>query len=234
MLPACKEQTAFQSQSHTRAASGTQPGRDLFWGPENLHMSGDHWDYLQGIRPHQILARYTVSCYVRVQCGCLLQQLLLGAQIGLAHACARSFSSSCELRLSWLSQNACKDAREQEKRRKLQNTGNSIADNDSPHARKNARTILRKWFHFWVQIWDPVLASVLAPVLSIRTVVPKTGPKTAPKTEAKTGPKTGPNLGKAWIATIHRASAKHGGASMHEKYNAELRRKFFAALKRVG
>ena len=25
-------------------------GRDLFWGPENLHMSGDHWDYLQGIR----------------------------------------------------------------------------------------------------------------------------------------------------------------------------------------
>ena len=39
-------------------------GRDLFWGPENLHMSGDHWDYLQGIPLHQILARYTVCCYV--------------------------------------------------------------------------------------------------------------------------------------------------------------------------
>ena len=130
---------------------------------------------------------------LRVQFGCLLQQILLGAQIGLTHACARSFSSSCKLRLSWLSQNACKDAREQEKRRKLQNMGNSIADNDSPHARKNARTILRKWFHFWVQIWNPVLALVLASVLSIRIVVPKTGPKTASKTGAKTGPKTGPN-----------------------------------------
>ena len=52
---------------------------------------------------------------LRVQFGCLLQQLLLGAQIGLAHACARSFSSSCELSLSWLSQNVCKAARKQEK-----------------------------------------------------------------------------------------------------------------------
>ena len=196
-------------------------------------MSGDHGTTSKVYRRIKFL-HVIQFLATRVQCGCLLQQLLLGAQIGLAHACARSLSSSCELRLSWLSQNACKDAREQEKRRKLQNTGNSIVDNDSPHARKNARTILRKWFHFWAQIWDPVLASVLAPVLSIRIVVPKTGPKTAPKTGAKTGPKTGPNKGKAWIATIHRASAKHGGASMHEKYNAKLRRKFFAALKGVG
>ena len=114
---------------------------------------------------NQLQYRYTAasnSCtlyglLLRVQFGCLLQQLLLGAQIGLTHACARSFSSSCELCLSWLSQNACEDAREQKKkRRKLQNMGNSIADNDLPHAQKNARTILRKWFHFWLQIWDPV------------------------------------------------------------------------------
>ena len=108
MLPACKEQTAFQSQSHTPWPKGlradslpwfdsplvqgasrlrytdkaqvaaTGPywpkgagnkkksslkatralqvehnlGRDLFWGPENLHMSGDHWDYLQGTPTH--------------------------------------------------------------------------------------------------------------------------------------------------------------------------------------
>ena len=32
MLPACKEQAAFQSQSHTRAASGTQPGPGLVLG----------------------------------------------------------------------------------------------------------------------------------------------------------------------------------------------------------
>ena len=195
MLPACKEQAAFQSQSHTRAASGTQPGPGLVLGARKP----THVRRPLGLPPRYTAASNSCTLYgllLRVQFGCLLQQLLLGAQIGLTHACARSFSSSCELRLSWLSQNACKDAREQEKRRKLQNMGNSIADNDSPRARKNARTILRKWFHFWVQIWDPVLASVLAPVLSIRIVVPKTGPKTAPKTGAKTGPKTGPNNNK--------------------------------------
>ena len=32
MLPACKEQAAFQSQSHTRAANGTQPGPGLVLG----------------------------------------------------------------------------------------------------------------------------------------------------------------------------------------------------------
>ena len=124
-----------------RAASGTQPGPGLVLGTR---------------KPTHVRR-------LRVQFGCLLQQLLLGAQIGLTHACARSFSSSCELCLSWLSQNACEDAREQKKKAKVTKHGQLHCGQRFAACPKKCANNLRKWFHFWLQIEDPVLASVLAP-----------------------------------------------------------------------
>ena len=172
------------------AASGTQPGPGLVLGtPEPTHVR----------RPLGLPLRYTAasnSCalyflLLRVQFGCLLQQLFLGAQIGLAHACAHSFSSSCELSLSWLSQNACKDARANKKKAKVAKHGKLHCGQRFAACPKKCANNFAKLVPLLGPDLGPVLASVLAPVLSIRIVAPKTGPKTAPKT----GPKTGREIG---------------------------------------
>ena len=162
MLPACKEQAAFQSQSHTRAASGTQPGPGLVLGTRKP----THVRRPLGLPPRYTAASNSCTLYgllLRAQFGFLLQQLLLGAQIGLTHACARSFSSSCELRLSWLSQNACKDAREQEKRRKLQHGQLHCGQRFAACPKKMREQFCesgstfgsRFGTQFWLQFWPP-------------------------------------------------------------------------------
>ena len=169
---------------------------------------------------------------LRVQFGCLLQQLLLGAQIGLAHACARSFSSSCELSLNWLSQNACKDAREQEKGESCKTWATPLRTRIRRMPEKIREQFCEIGSAFGSRFGTSFGFSFGPRSFNSYCSAQKRGPKLLPKLAPKQGPIREFKL--ALVATIHRASTKHGGGSAHEKYNAELRRKFFAALKGVG
>ena len=113
---------------------------------------------------------------LRVQFGCLLQQLLLWAQIGLAHACARSFSSSCEqleLAVAECVQGCARTRK-----------GESCKTWATP-LRTTIRRMPEKMREQFCEIGSAFGSrfgtsfgfsfSVLAPVLSIRIVAPKNG-----------------------------------------------------------